>query len=63
MGAFERFLTNVGDSPETRVAMSFGLRLPPWVAELPRLAPEFALFRQAEAGKPHVYAYCFCSPR
>jgi protease-4 len=63
MGAFERFLTNVGDSSETRVAMSWGLRLPSWVAELPRLAPEWALFRTAEAGKPHVYAYCFCSPR
>jgi protease-4 len=63
MGAFERFLTNIGDSSETRVALSWGLRLPGWVAELPRLAPEFALFRSAEAGKPHVYAYCFCSPR
>lgn len=63
MGAFERFLTHVGDSSETHVALSWGLRLPSWVAELPRLAPEFALFRTAEAGKPHVYAYCFCSPR
>jgi protease-4 len=63
IGAFERFLTNVGDSTETHVALSWGLRLPSWVAELPRLAPEFALFRTAEAGKPHVYAYCFCSPR
>jgi protease-4 len=63
MGAFERFLTNIGDSTETHVALSWGLRLPSWVAELPRLAPEFALFRTAEAGKPHVYAYCFCSPR
>jgi len=63
MGAFERFLTNVGDSSEARVAMSWGLRLPSWVAALPKLAPEWALFSTAEAGKPHVYAYCFCSPR
>jgi protease-4 len=63
MGAFERFLTNIGDSSEARVAMSWGLRLPSWVAELPKLAPEWSLFRTAEAGKPHVYAYCFCSPR
>jgi protease-4 len=28
MGAFERFLTNVGDSTETHVALSWGLRLP-----------------------------------
>lgn len=63
MGAFERFLTNVGDSTEARVALSWGVRLPSWVAELPKLAPEFALFRTAEAGKPNVYAYCFCSPR
>ncbi|WP_426286453.1 signal peptide peptidase SppA [Luteibacter sp. E-22] len=63
MGAFERFLTSIGDSSEARVAMSWGLRLPSWVAELPRLAPEWALFRTAEAGKPQVYAYCFCSPR
>lgn len=63
MGAVERFLTNVGDSAETRVALSWGMRLPSWVAMLPKLAPEFALFRTAEAGKPNVYAYCFCSPR
>lgn len=63
MGAFERFLTSIGDSSEARVAMSWGLRLPSWVAELPKLAPEWSLFRNAEAGKPHVYAYCFCSPR
>lgn len=63
MGAFERFLTNVGDSTEARVALSWGVHLPSWVAELPKLAPEFALFRTAEAGKPNVYAYCFCSPR
>jgi protease-4 len=63
MGAFERFLTNVGDSTETRAMVSWGMRLPSWVADLPKLAPEWALFRGAEAGKPHVYAYCFCSPR
>jgi len=63
MGAFERVMTSVGDSSEARVAMSWGLQLPSWVAALPKLAPEFALFRTAEAGKPHVYAYCFCSPR
>lgn len=63
MGAFERFMASVGDSGEARVAMSMGLRLPAWVAMLPKLAPEFALFRTAEAGKPNVYAYCFCSPR
>jgi len=63
MGAFERFLTNVGDSTEARVVVSWGVHLPAWVSELPKLAPEFALFRTAEAGKPHVYAYCFCSPR
>ncbi|QWT19189.1 signal peptide peptidase SppA [Bacillus sp. NP157] len=63
MGAFERFLTSVGDSPEARVAMSWGMQMPSWVAALPKLAPEFALFRGAEAGKPHIYAYCFCSPR
>lgn len=63
MGAVERFMASVGDSGEARVAMSMGLRLPSWVAMLPKLAPEFALFRTAEAGKPNVYAYCFCSPR
>lgn len=63
MGTLERFMASVGDSGEARVAMSMGLRLPSWVAMLPKLAPEFALFRTAEAGKPNVYAYCFCSPR
>lgn len=63
MGAFERFLTNVGDSSDAHVAMSWGLRLPSWVSALPQLAPELELFRSAEAGKPHVYAYCFCSPQ
>ncbi|TCV96164.1 protease-4 [Luteibacter rhizovicinus] len=63
MGAFERFLTNMSESSSAHVALSYGVRLPSWVSQLPMLAPELALFRNAQPGKPQVYAYCFCSPR
>jgi protease IV len=63
MGTFERFVTSVGDSAAARVALSWGIRLPAWVAQVPAMAPELELFRQARAGRPNVYAYCFCSAR
>jgi len=45
------------------VAESYGLRLPSWVAQVNTMAPELKLLRTAQAGRPNVYAYCFCTPR
>jgi protease-4 len=63
LGGFEQFLVGMNQSAMVRVAQGYGLRLPAWLADLPRLAPELALLRTAQAGRPNVYAYCFCSPR
>ncbi|HEX7814840.1 signal peptide peptidase SppA [Dyella sp.] len=62
-GAFEQFLSSLGDSAAIRVAQSYGVRLPSWVAQLPAMAPELSLLQHAQAGRPNIYAYCFCSPR
>lgn len=63
LGGFEQFLVGMNQSALVRVAQGYGLRLPAWLAALPRLAPELALLRTAQAGRPNVYAYCFCAPR
>jgi len=39
------------------------VRLPNWFAQLPALAPELQLLRNAKAGTPNIYADCLCSPR
>jgi protease-4 len=63
LGGFEQFLVGMNQSAMVRAAQGYGLRLPSWLVDLPRLAPELALLRTAQAGRPNVYAYCFCSPR
>jgi len=60
---FERFLLGFSQSASARVLQSAGWRLPGWLVQLPALAPELGLLRNAQAGKPNVYAYCFCAPR
>jgi protease-4 len=62
MGAFESFLVGFSQSASVELLRSWGLRLPPWFAQINALAPELSLLRDAKAGKPNVYAYCFCSP-
>ena len=63
LGGFEQFLVGMNQSAMVQLAQGDGLRLPAWLAELPRLAPELKLLRHAQAGRPNVYAYCFCAPR
>ncbi len=60
---FQRFLLNLGEGNGARVLSALGIRLPDFVAQLPKLAPELQLLQHAQAGKPQVYAYCFCSVR
>jgi protease-4 len=63
LGGFEQFLVGMNQSAMVHVAQGYGLHLPAWLAELSRLAPELGLLRHAQAGRPNVYAYCFCAPR
>ncbi|HEV2540935.1 MAG TPA: signal peptide peptidase SppA [Frateuria sp.] len=63
LGGLQQFLLGVNQSAMVQIAQGYGLRLPDWLAELPRLAPELKLLRTAQAGRPNVYAYCFCAPR
>jgi len=61
-GAFEQFVAGLNDSAMIQVAQHMGVRLPPWVAQLPTMAPELGLLRNAQSGRPNIYAYCFCTP-
>lgn len=63
LGGFERFLIGLNQSASVRIMQSWGIRLPSWVAQIPAMAPELQLLRNARAGKPNVYADCLCSPR
>ena len=63
LGGFEQFVLNMNQNAMVRLAQAHGLRLPGWLGQLPSLAPELQLLRNAKAGRPNVYAYCFCSPR
>lgn len=61
---FGKFMQGLSHSAVARVMLAHDIRLPQWVVPLARrAAPDLALFRQARAGRPAVYAYCFCSAR
>lgn len=62
LGAFERFVVNFNQSAMVSVMQGYGLRLPGWFAQWSMLAPELEMLRTAQAGRPNVYSYCFCSP-
>jgi protease-4 len=62
MGAFEHFVMSLNQSAMLAGLQSYGVRLPSWLAQLPMLAPELEMLRSAQAGRPNIYAYCFCSP-
>ncbi|MDO1527542.1 signal peptide peptidase SppA [Fulvimonas sp. R45] len=63
LGTFERFMLNLNRSATAATLRGYGIHLPAWVAQAGMLAaPDLALLRQAEPGKPNVYAYCFCTP-
>ena len=63
LGGFERFLIGLNQTASMHVLRSWGVRLPNWFAQLPALAPELQLLRNAKAGTPNIYADCLCSPR
>lgn len=63
LGGFERFLIGLNQSASVHLMQSWGVRLPSWFAQLPALAPELQLLRNARAGTPNIYADCLCSPR
>lgn len=63
LGGFEHFLVGLNQSAAVRVAQSYGLHLPSWIGQLPEVMPELKLLKTAKAGRPNVYAYCFCTPR
>lgn len=61
-GVFESFLVGLNGNAMVMALEGYGIHLPGWLAQLPAMAPELSLLRQARAGVPNVYAYCFCSP-
>lgn len=63
MGGFERFLIGLNQNASVRLLQSWGVRLPSWFAQLPAMAPELQLLRNAKAGTPNIYADCLCAPR
>ena len=63
LGGLEQFVLGMNQNAMVQAMQGYGLRLPPWLAALPRLAPELKLLRSARAGAPNVYAYCFCAPQ
>ena len=63
LGNFERFLINMNHNVSMHLLQSWGVHLPRWFAQLPALAPELELLRNARAGTPNIYADCLCSPR
>lgn len=58
----QRFVQTMGQSALAHVMLAAGIHLPAWSVELARRAPEWRLFEHARAGRPQVYAYCFCAP-
>ena len=61
LGGFARFLVGLNQSASVQMMQSWGIRLPTWFAQLPALAPELQLLRNAKAGTPNIYADCLCS--
>ena len=63
VSGFERFLINMNHTASVQLLKSWGVRPPRWLAQLPALAPELELLRNAKAGTPNIYADCLCAPR
>jgi protease IV len=65
LSTFQKFLMDFGESNGAHALASLGVRLPSWLAQVPadllQTAPELKLLQHVQAGKPQVYAYCFCS--
>jgi protease-4 len=39
------------------------MTLPKWLSSIDERLPELKLLEHAQAGRPNIYAYCFCSPQ
>ena len=63
VSAITQMMINASDSSASIALRAYGVQLPSWVAQLPAMAPELKLLKNAQSGKPNVYAYCFCEPR
>lgn len=62
LSTFERFLLGLRQNATVVALQGYGVHLPGWLARVDAMAPDLALLGRAEAGRPNVYAYCFCSP-
>jgi protease-4 len=62
LGGFEQFMVNLNESATVHVMQGYGIRLPSWLAQMQAMTPELTLLQTAQAGRPNVYAYCFCTP-
>ncbi|MGH8156152.1 MAG: signal peptide peptidase SppA, partial [Rhodanobacteraceae bacterium] len=57
----QRFLLGIGNSASMRALSSLGVHVPAaWMIAAPKLLPDLGFLRDAQAGKPLTYAYCFC---
>jgi len=62
LGGIERFMLGFSQNATVRVLQGWGMQLPRWFARVPAMTGPLRLLRNAEAGKPNVYADCFCAP-
>lgn len=62
LGSLERFMIGLNQSASVHLLQSWGVHLPRWFAQLPAMSGPLRLLRDAQAGKPNVYADCFCAP-
>jgi protease-4 len=62
LGGIERFMLGFGQSATVHVLQGWGVQLPRWFARVPAMTGPLRLLRNAQAGKPNVYADCFCAP-
>ena len=62
LGGLERFMQGLNQSATVQLLEAWGVRLPRWAAALPAMTGPLRLLREAQPGKPNVYADCFCAP-
>jgi protease-4 len=62
LGGIERFMLGFSQDATVHVLQSWGVQLPRWFAQLPAMSGPLRLLRNAQAGKPNIYADCLCSP-
>jgi protease-4 len=63
LGGIERFMLGFSQNAAVHLLQGWGVQLPRWFARVPAMTAPLRLLRNAQAGKPNVYADCFCAPR